>query len=185
MTTDPRNLLTIATFSTLSLMVVFGLRTSSRPLLLSLALMIIPFVPASNLFFPVGFVVAERVLYLPSMGFCMLVALGVWRLMQRYKHVKVFLLGLLIVHMLKTGSRNRDWYSNETLALSGIKLTQENSKFFTMLAKVYSQRGDHGMSEVLTRLAVSVQPQDPLLKRKLVHSLQAQMKFDDAEIVSI
>ena len=45
-------------------------------LLQSLALMALPFIPASNLFFPVGFVVAERVLYAPSMGFCLLVALG-------------------------------------------------------------------------------------------------------------
>lgn len=34
------------------------------------------FIPASNLFFYVGFVVAERVLYVPSMGFCLLVGLG-------------------------------------------------------------------------------------------------------------
>jgi hypothetical protein len=38
--------------------------------------MVLPFIPAANLFFAVGFVVAERVLYTPSMGFCMLVALG-------------------------------------------------------------------------------------------------------------
>jgi hypothetical protein len=38
--------------------------------------MALPFIPASNLFFPVGFVVAERVLYVPSMGFCILVAHG-------------------------------------------------------------------------------------------------------------
>lgn len=42
----------------------------------SLSLMILPFIPASNLFFPVGFVIAERILYTPSMGFSMLVALG-------------------------------------------------------------------------------------------------------------
>ncbi len=42
----------------------------------ALALLIMPFIPASNIFFPVGFVVAERILYTPSMGFCMLVALG-------------------------------------------------------------------------------------------------------------
>ena len=33
--------------------------------MLSLALLVIPFLPASNLFFRVGFVVAERILYLP------------------------------------------------------------------------------------------------------------------------
>lgn len=42
---------------------------------LGLALLIFPFIPASNLFFPVGFVVAERVLYLPSAGFIVLLIL--------------------------------------------------------------------------------------------------------------
>jgi hypothetical protein len=32
---------------------------------MGLALLVIPFLPASNLFFKVGFVVAERVLYIP------------------------------------------------------------------------------------------------------------------------
>jgi len=45
-----------------------------------LALIVFPFIPASNLFFPVGFVVAERVLYVPSMGFCLLVAMGINKL---------------------------------------------------------------------------------------------------------
>lgn len=45
-------------------------------LVLSLALMIFPFLLATNLFFYVGFVIAERVLYIPSMGFCLLVAYG-------------------------------------------------------------------------------------------------------------
>ena len=44
--------------------------------LFALSLMILPFLPASNLFFTVGFVIAERILYMPSMGFCLLVALG-------------------------------------------------------------------------------------------------------------
>ena len=45
--------------------------------LLALSMIIIPFIPATNLFFPVGFVIAERLLYIPSMGFCILVSLGI------------------------------------------------------------------------------------------------------------
>uniref|UniRef100_A0A182J228 DUF1736 domain-containing protein n=1 Tax=Anopheles atroparvus TaxID=41427 RepID=A0A182J228_ANOAO len=45
-------------------------------LLMSVALLTLPFLPASNLLFYVGFVVAERILYLPSVGFCLLVGLG-------------------------------------------------------------------------------------------------------------
>ena len=44
--------------------------------LLALALLVIPFLPATNLFFSVGFVVAERIIYIPSAGFCLLVTEG-------------------------------------------------------------------------------------------------------------
>lgn len=44
-------------------------------LMMSLGFLIIPFFPSTNCLFPVGFVVAERVLYIPSLGFCMLLAL--------------------------------------------------------------------------------------------------------------
>ncbi|XP_052895979.1 protein O-mannosyl-transferase TMTC2 [Anopheles moucheti] len=46
-------------------------------LLMAVALLTLPFLPASNLLFYVGFVVAERILYLPSVGYCLLVGLGV------------------------------------------------------------------------------------------------------------
>lgn len=45
-----------------------------------LAALVIPFLPATNIFFRVGFVIAERVLYLPSVGFCLLVILGLRQL---------------------------------------------------------------------------------------------------------
>jgi len=72
--------LTLAAGALLLHTTLVGLRTrdhfAALQLLLALAWTLIPFLPASNLFFPVGFVVAERVLYIPSMGFCLLVALG-------------------------------------------------------------------------------------------------------------
>lgn len=48
--------------------------------IVSVSLMVFPFIPATNLLFYVGFVVAERVLYIPSAGFCLLVAVGAERL---------------------------------------------------------------------------------------------------------
>ena len=38
------------------------------------ALVVIPYLPAANIVAPVGFVIAERVLYVPSIGACLLVA---------------------------------------------------------------------------------------------------------------
>ena len=55
----------------------------SKILSLSLALATFSFLPASNLFFTVGFVVAERVLFLPSIGFCLLIAVGLWTIKKK------------------------------------------------------------------------------------------------------
>ena len=43
---------------------------------MGLAILAVPFLPASNIFFTVGFVVAERVLYLSSIGSCLITVLG-------------------------------------------------------------------------------------------------------------
>ena len=51
---------------------------------MALTLMIVPFLPASNLFFRVGFVIAERVLYLSTAGFCILVVMGICKLQQSF-----------------------------------------------------------------------------------------------------
>ena len=117
----------------------------------------------------------------------MLVALGVWKLVsiaQLHRCIKFLFVFLLAIHLLKTTWRNRDWYSNEILATSAIKLTKGNSKMFTMLAKAFTNRGDLETSELLNRLAIAVQPDDPMIKRRLVHTLQAQGRFEEAELVS-
>ena len=51
-------------------------RQTKTNVLFALFMVLVPFAPATNLLFPVGFVIAERVLYLPSMGYCLLVAIG-------------------------------------------------------------------------------------------------------------
>ena len=39
--------------------------TMKKPLIFSLLFLVLPYIPASNIFFPVGFVAAERTLYIP------------------------------------------------------------------------------------------------------------------------
>ncbi|XP_068163260.1 protein O-mannosyl-transferase TMTC2-like [Antennarius striatus] len=105
-------------------------RTSLPPtenlVLFSLGIMSLPFIPATNLFFYVGFVIAERVLYIPSIGFCLLVAAGARTLYvrMRTKSFKAIFLslctGLVLLNGLRTVQRNRDWSNEENLYKSGI-----------------------------------------------------------------
>lgn len=57
-------------------------------ILLASAFVVLPFLPASNLLVTVGFVIAERILVLPSFGFCLLVVFGLKKLMRRVKCYK-------------------------------------------------------------------------------------------------
>ena len=102
-------------------------------LLLALAFLALPFLPATNLLFYVGFVVAERVLYLPSAGFCLLVALGGAKLWEwkRFRSVTclcVFV--VLVAFCMRTVLRNRDWYDEESLYRSAVTVNPPKGKTY-------------------------------------------------------
>lgn len=126
MAIDPRNVATLLFYVGLAALArkVILVRRCRLIHLLGLALLVLPFLPAANLFFYVGFVVAERILYLPSAGFCFLLAAGLDNLMAgpRRKLVKVGLVITLTLFVLRTIQRNRDWADEEQLYRSGIPI---------------------------------------------------------------
>jgi len=103
-----------------------------------LAFMVLPFLPASNLFFPVGFVVAERVLYMPSMGFCLLVGYGFHLLSERVSRKAIWccLAVFLFAHSVKTWERNFDWESEYSIFMSGLKVNRKNAKVLALFSQL-------------------------------------------------
>ena len=116
-----------------------SLPTTENVLVFSLGLMAVPFLPATNLFFYVGFVVAERVLYIPSMGFCLLVAVAMRALYVRLRRpsakslVVYFGATLVLLFGIKTVLRNQDWQNEEMLYRSGITVNPAKGKISTWL----------------------------------------------------
>lgn len=101
------------------------LKSDSAIFLLCIALLILPFIPATNLFFYVGFVVAERVLYLPSAGVCLLFGLCSSKLWESKKFRYAFCVGLLVLLVsfsTRTTLRNKDWKNEESLYRSAIPI---------------------------------------------------------------
>lgn len=127
-----------------------------------LALLILPFLPASNLFFPVGFVVAERVLYMPSMGFCMLVAYGSQLLAEKKskKLAWACISVLLLFHGAKTYMRNWEWESEYTIFMSGLRVNQRNAKLFNNVGHALEAEGKYAEALQYFHKAVSVQQDD-------------------------
>ncbi|XP_054291044.1 protein O-mannosyl-transferase TMTC1-like [Macrosteles quadrilineatus] len=125
----------------------------SAPLVLGVLLLAIPFLPAANIFFTVGFVVAERVLYIPSLGAALLVAYGAQTLHQasspRGRNV-VFIILLLLgaTFTYRTVDRNRAWSSREALIKSGIKAVPQNAKMHYNLANYL--RDNNSLDKAIT-----------------------------------
>ena len=168
--TDPRNLLTLATFAAVAVLTVYCLRGNGQKqkqkmVLFGLSLLVLPYIPASNLLFPVGFVVAERVLYLPSMGFCFLVGCGVWhalKLNAKRRPVQILLqvviAYLVAVHSAKTLLRNRDWHSGFSLYTSGLQQNPKSGIFLSNLGTDYAMMKNYSIAEQLFKTATEVAP---------------------------
>lgn len=104
--------------------------------LMSVTFLTLPFLPASNLFFYVGFVVAERILYLPSVGYCLLFGFAVEKVLERthskkwWRLASYAILGLMLsVYSVKTFVRNYDWKNDESLYRSAIGVNPPKGMF--------------------------------------------------------
>ncbi|XP_044311237.1 protein O-mannosyl-transferase TMTC3 isoform X2 [Varanus komodoensis] len=163
---DVRNIATVTFFCFLGTLLVFSLRypgDSSKTVLMALCLIVLPFIPASNLFFPVGFVVAERVLYVPSMGFCMLVAHG-WKKLSSNSVLRklswICLSAVLLLHALKTLHRNWDWESEYTLFMSALKVNKNNAKLWNNVGHALENEKNFERALRFFIQATQVQPDD-------------------------
>ncbi|CRK86591.1 CLUMA_CG000216, isoform A [Clunio marinus] len=164
---DVRNVMTILTYTIYGWMIWLAIscenRRKANALLMSLAFMILPFLPASNLFFPVGFVVAERVLYMPSMGFCLMVAYGFHLILERCFSKKLIwfcMAAFLMSHAIKTWNRNWDWESEYSIFMSGLRVNKKNAKLFNNVGHALESDGKFLEALKYFQSAVKVQKDD-------------------------
>ncbi|XP_048246983.1 protein O-mannosyl-transferase TMTC4-like [Haliotis rufescens] len=166
---DPRIL------ADLSLWAVFGvllfhcwngdLNSIRRILIISLAMIGIPFLPASNLFFRVGFVIAERILYLSCAGFCMLVVLGARQICFHFHSTakQIVTAGftfLIVIFALRSIQRNNDWRSRIALFTSGDKVCPENAKIQFGLGGYHEAINNTDYAMMKYRRAIELNPID-------------------------
>ncbi|XP_053692288.1 protein O-mannosyl-transferase TMTC2 [Sabethes cyaneus] len=157
---------------------------ASAAILISISLLTLPFLPASNLLFYVGFVVAERILYLPSVGYCLLIGLGVGKLIDgttssRKRQIILLCFGaLLLAYSGKTLLRNLDWYDEESLFRSAIGVNPP--KALGNLGSVLSAQGRHQEAKEALKAALSYRPNMADVHYNLGILLQNQQDYSEA-----
>ena len=88
----------------------------------ALIFFLMPYLVISNLIFPTGTIMGDRLMYFSSLGAAMILALVIERLFKFSKRAGViFLLILLAIYGLLTISQNRVWSSREALLTDSFK----------------------------------------------------------------
>jgi tetratricopeptide (TPR) repeat protein len=108
----------------------------SPPLFFAIACFAVTFSIASHLVVPIGTIMGERLLYLPSVGFCLALALVLRALADRLPVSPAaartaFGIALAIavaLHGARTLVRNRDWASDQTLFLHDLAVSPNSAK---------------------------------------------------------
>ncbi|XP_016779204.2 protein O-mannosyl-transferase TMTC1 isoform X4 [Pan troglodytes] len=138
-------------------------RLEHKEVLVGLLFLVFPFIPASNLFFRVGFVVAERVLYMPSMGYCILFVHGLSKLCTWLNRcgattLTVSTVLLLLLFSWKTVKQNEIWLSRESLFRSGVQTLPHNAKVHYNYANFLKDQGRNKEAIYHYRTALKLYP---------------------------
>ncbi|KAF2986483.1 hypothetical protein EK904_003747 [Melospiza melodia maxima] len=155
-----------------------------RILTLGLGFLIIPFLPASNLFFRVGFVVAERVIYLPSIGYCILFTYGFSLLSKQAKKKKILavaVLGILLINVVRCALRSSQWRSEEQLFRSALSVCPLNAKVHYNVGKNLADKGNQSAAIKYYREAVRLNPKYVHAMNNLGNILKERNELHEAE----
>uniref|UniRef100_A0A3Q3GCZ8 dolichyl-phosphate-mannose--protein mannosyltransferase n=1 Tax=Labrus bergylta TaxID=56723 RepID=A0A3Q3GCZ8_9LABR len=156
-----------------------------RTLTLGLVLLVVPFLPACNLFFRVGFVIAERVLYLSSAGYCLLLAYSLGHCCCRWsKHKKLLCVSvvvLLSVYVARCALRSHQWRSERSLFTSALSVCPLNAKVHYNVGKNLADRGNTTTAIQYYREAVRLHPSYVHAMNNLGNILKERNELIEAE----
>ncbi|KAM3861742.1 protein O-mannosyl-transferase TMTC4 [Diretmus argenteus] len=156
-----------------------------RTLTLGLVLLVVPFLPACNIFFRVGFVIAERVLYLSSAGYCLLLAYSLghccclWTKHRRLLCVSVQ--ALLCVYVARCALRSHQWRSEQSLFTSALSVCPLNAKVHYNVGKNLADRGNTNAAINYYREAVRLHPTYVHAMNNLGNILKERNELVEAE----
>jgi Flp pilus assembly protein TadD len=158
---DPRFVAAAGLFALLTLLLVVNGRRS-RSLVLAAAFSACALALTANLLFPIGTIKAERLLYLPSLGWCL--ALG-WLALQacRFQRRQVVCAAVVLLvtaYAGRTWARNRDWHDNFALFAAAVRDAPDSSKAHFNLGNAYAERHDVDRAIAEFREALRLYPPD-------------------------
>lgn len=173
---SPKVLLSIFLHLAMAVLAFIGL-LRRKPYAFALIFYAATFSVVSNLFFPIGTNMAERFMFMPSIGFSLLCGLGLVEL-AKLLHTKnkegltpstirvplIICLAITLLYSVKTVTRNFDWKNDYTLFTKDIAVSFKSAKLNNAVSGVLQEQV--GKTE-------SVVEKEQILGKALIHSKNA------------
>lgn len=117
--------------------------------------------PVANILMSIGTIMGERLLYLPSLGFCLVLGFILSKLCQKIQ-LKPVIIGLVILILGSYGTRtvirNFDWYDNEHLFLSAVLVVPNSARVQQNVGAVYYKKGEKEKALSHFQKAIDIYP---------------------------
>jgi len=146
------------------------------------------FAATANLLVATGTIMGERLAYLPSAGFCLLVALILIRFErnQRLLGFAVFVV-LTLALAVRTVDRNSDWRDNLRLFSTDVRVVPGSAKIHSNLGREYLRLGQLEAAQAELRTALRILPEFPeaeefqgLVEALMGHGQEARRSMEKA-----
>jgi len=127
--------------------------------------------PVSNLLFPIGTIMAERLLYLPAVGWIACLVLAIYNVAEqtlpsaRAAQASAAILCIVAIGLaILTRTRNEDWQSEAAMAAASVQNSPNSFKVHRLLASVLfeSDSSESNLDRVIGEVEKSVAILDPL-----------------------
>ena len=120
------------------------------------------FAATANILKPTGTIMGERLAYLPSAGFCLIVAL-VWSWLEHRQQLVAWglLATVVLAFSVRTVLRNRDWKDNFALYSSAVRAVPNDARMHSNLASEYMVRDQLDLAAKEYEAALRINPDFP------------------------
>jgi len=126
------------------------------------AIYLAAFSVTANILLPIGTIMGERLAYLPSAGFCLLIAVAWIRVERVWSRAAWTALALVLLGFsARTVVRNRDWHDNFSLFSAAVRTVPGNAKMHDGLGGEYIMRGQRDAAQPELQAAIRIYPNFP------------------------
>lgn len=153
-------LMALVTLSYLGLIIFTFIKKELRPISFWLSFFLISLIPMLTPL-KVAWIVAERYIYLGSIGLFVVVGMGIekaGRILKEKKAPYIILGAIILALSARTIIRNNDWKNQDTLWLAAARTSPSSPQNHNNLGDLYARRGDFLKAEEEFKKAIALLP---------------------------